>query len=560
MYTHIAMPDLEHRLRNHDLGFLQIIASLWGVDFSAPDARSGLPKLTRTLLNPELALEIVDTLPDGARQALDALILNDGWMAWPRFTRKFGQLREVGPGKRDREKPYLEPISSTEVLWYRGLIGRDFLMQGGELQECAYIPDDLLSMLPPPLPTGPQPPGRAASPGEKAHIWHANDRVLDHTCTLLAALRMEDPKRSPDVEDWQPPFEVVYALLSAMKLITSSEQPVAEDARPFLEMPRGKALAWLVRGWRESPLFNELHLVPSLVCEGAWHNDPKGTRDFLLDVLGEVPEKKWWNLDSFVEAIYERKPDFQRPAGDFDSWLIRDAQTNESLAGFKHWNAVEGALIRFMITGPMHWLGLMDLASPSIDAPVKAFRFSDWASDLLMGKPTPNELNEDQAIKAYSDATITAGTLTPRIGRYQVSRFCQWLGEHEGIYTYQVTPRSLQAVSEQGLKPSHLETVLNKYGEAPPPSLIKALHQWDKNHGQVKIHPAMILRVEDPKILRALRESPAGRFISDPLGPTAAIIEPGAVDKVASALARLGYLSDVDFSTIDTKLTDQDAS
>jgi hypothetical protein len=118
----------------------------------------------------------------------------------------------------------------------------------------------------------------------------------------------------------------------------------------------------------------------------------------------------------------------------------------------------------------------------------------------------------------------------------------------------------LQAASEQGLKPSHLETLLNKYGEAPPPSLIKALHQWDKNHGQVKIHPAMILRVEDPKILGALRDSPAERFISDPLGPTAAIIEPGAADKVASALARLGYLSDVDFSTIDTKQTDQDAS
>jgi len=560
MYTHNAMPDLEHRLRNHDLGFLQIIASLWGVDLSAPDARTALPKLTRSLLNTELVLEIVDALPDGVRQALDALILNNGWMAWPRFTLKFGQLREVGPGKRDREKPYLEPISSTEVLWYRGLIGRDFLMREGELQECAYIPDDLLSMLPPPLPTGPEPPGRAASPGEKAAIWHANDRVLDHTCTLLAALRMEDPKRSPDVEDWQPPFEVVYALLSAMKLITSSEQPVPEDARPFLEMPRGKALAWLVRGWRESPLFNELHLVPSLVCEGAWHNDPKGTRDFLLDILGEVPENKWWHLDSFVESIYERKPDFQRPAGDFDSWLIRDAQTDESLAGFKHWDAVDGALIRFMITGPMHWLGLMDLASPAVDAPVKAFRFSDWASDLLLGKPTPNAPNEDQTIKAYSDATITAGTLTPRIARYQVSRFCQWLGEQEGIYSYQVTPRSLQAASEQGLKPSHLETLLNKYGEAPPPSLIKALHQWDKNHGQVKIHPAMILQVEDPKILGALRDSPAGRFISDPLGPTAAIIEPGAADKVASALARLGYLSDVDFSTIDTKPTDQDAS
>ena len=100
----------------------------------------------------------------------------------------------MGPGRRDREKPYLEPVSPTEVLWYRGLIGQDFLMREGELQECAYIPDNLLVLLPPPLPTGPEPPGRAASPGEKAHVWKANDRMLDHTCTLLAALRMEDPR------------------------------------------------------------------------------------------------------------------------------------------------------------------------------------------------------------------------------------------------------------------------------------------------------------------------------------------------------------------------------
>lgn len=542
------MPDLKHRFRTHDLGFLKIVAELWGVDLSAPDARTALPQLTHALLDQALVLEIVDSLPDDAREALDALIRNEGWMAWPRFTLKFGKLREMGPGRRDREKPYLEPVSPTEVLWYRGLIGQDFLMREGELQECAYIPDDLLALLPPPLPHGPEPPGRPASPGEKAHIRPAKDSVLDHTCTLLAALRMEDPRRSPVVDNWQPPYEVIYALLSAMKLITSNEQPVPEDARPFLEMPRGKALAWLVGGWRESELFNELKLIPSLICEGAWHNNPKIARDFLLDTLGEVPEGKWWNLESFVEAIYNREPDFQRPAGDFDTWLIRDADTGDSLSGFKHWDAVDGELIRYMITGPMHWLGLMDLASSSPDASIRAFRFSDWASDLLLGKPATNAPKEDQPIKAFSDGTITASTLTPRIARYQVSRFCQWVSEREDTYTYKLTPKSLQSGAEQGLKPVHLDTLLKKYGEAPPPSLIKALNQWDKKGGQVKIHPAVILQVADTKILAALRESSARRFISDPLGPTAAIIEPGAAEKVASALVRLGYLSDVDFS------------
>jgi len=541
------MPDLTHRLHNQDLGFLQIVAELWGVELDAPDARSALPLLVHDLLEPALVMEVVEALPDKTRAALDSLILNSGWMAWSRFIREYGSLREVGPGRRDREKPYLDPISPTETLWYRGLIGRDFLKREGELQECAYIPDDLLNMLPDVAPAGSKPPGRAASPGETGYIIQASDRILDHACTLLAALRLEDPRRSPAVDGWQPPVNIVHALLAAMKLITSSEQPVPEDARPFLEMPRGEALAWLVRGWRESALFNELNLMPTLVCEGAWHNDPRQARQKILDFLSEVPEDTWWHLDSFVDAIREIEPDFQRPAGDFDTWLIRDAETGDSLQGMMHWENVDGDLIRFLITGPMHWLGLMNLAAPSKREKVAAFRLSTWAPQLLNGQPVDRP-EEDQQVKSFSDGTIMAGTLTPRLGRYQISRFCLWVDETEEQYTYQLTPASLNKAAEQGLKVVHLERLLNKYGEAPPPSLIQALNQWDKQGGQVRIHSHIVLRVESPRILQALRESPASRFLGEPLGPTSAIIKPGAVEKVTRALARLGYLSDVELT------------
>jgi len=541
------MPDLSHCIHDHDLGFLKIIAELWGVEMNAPDARTALSLLSRSLLDPILVTEVVEALPDEARKGLDALIGNSGWMTWSRFTRDYGILREVGPGKRDREKPYLDPMSATEILWYRGLIGRDFLKKDAEFQECVYIPDDLLVLMPPVEVNGPIPPGRPASPGEQGYILEVSDRILDHTCTLLAALRLGDDQRSPKVSEWQPPLDVVYALLEAIKLISSSEQPVPEEARDFLEMPRGEALAWLVQGWRQSNLFNELRLIPGLACEGAWHNEPLAARGRILDFLSEVPEGRWWNLDSFIKAIYEQEPDFQRTAGDFDSWLIRDAVTGKSLQGIQQWDQVDGALIRYLITGPMHWLGLMDLASPGEGELITAFRFSSWAPSLFMGKPV-EQPKEDQIMTALSDGIITAGRFTPRLARYQVSRFCEWVGEEMEKYTYQLTPASLRQAADQGLKVAHLETLLKKYGETPPPSLKKALYQWEKKGEQVRIHPCTVLRVEDPKILQALRETPAGRFLGDPLGPTSAIVRSGAIGKVAAALARLGYLSEVEIS------------
>jgi len=556
MYTRSNMPDLMHRLQSHDLGFLDIVAELWGVERIAIDVRSALPPLTKALLDSSLLNEVVETLPVKAREALDALVLNAGWMPWARFTQKFGPLRDVGPGKRDREKPYLDPISPTEILWYRALIGRDFLRRGGELQECAYIPDDLLEHLPPVTPSQPTPPGRAASPGETAHIHRVSDRIVDHTCTLLAALRLGEPQRSPGASDWQPPFPVVYALLAAMKLISSDEQPIPEDARPFLEMTRGEALTWLVQGWRESAAFNELRLMPGLICEGAWKNDPVMARNRILARLSDIPEGKWWHLDAFIHAIYTLEPDFQRPAGDFDTWLIRDAQNGQPLNGLQHWDRVDGAMLRFLITGPLYWLGLINLASPAQGKEITAFRFSAWSEELLLGRPVTGLLREDQPIVAVSDGTLTVSTHTPRLARYQVSRFCLWTQEYEERYTYRLTPASLSVAGEQGLKIAHLESLLNKYGESMPPSLLTALSQWDQKGGQARIHPAVVLRVENPRILLALRESPAGRFIREPLGPTAVILSPGAAEKVSTALARLGYLTDVAFIPGELNLTE----
>jgi hypothetical protein len=80
---------------------------------------------------------------------------------------------------------------------------------------------------------------------------------------------------------------------------------------------------------------------------------------------------------------------------------------------------------------------------------------------------------------------------------------------------------------------------------------VQALHQWEKDGQQARIHPCVVLRVGDPKILQALRSTPADRFLGDVLGPTVVTVNPGAVEKVRSALARLGYLTDVDFAGED---------
>lgn len=546
------MPDLIQSLQDQDLSHLQIVARLWGVELDAPQARSALDLLASALLDRQLVAEVVAALPTEAQAALQDLLRNQGRLPWSLFTRRYGTVREMGPARRDREKPYLDLTSSAEILWYRAMVGRAFFDTPAGPEEFAYLPEDLMRFLPAFHVESSQPLGRQAHPKERAIPILASDRILDDACTLLAALRMNLSWESlsfslnrtphPPIPINPPPLRF---LLSTSGLLDSQDLPLPKPTRAFLEAGRGVALAQLARAWLSSSDFNELALMPDLILEGEWENDPLRARRSILDLLSLIPQDTWWSLEAFVTAVRQQFPDFQRPAGDYDSWFIRERESGEFLRGFEHWDQVDGALIRYLIAGPLHWLGIVDLAVPAAGESVSAFRFSAWATDLLKGDPPIGLPSEEETILVRSDARLRLDRRVPRAVRYQVARFCEWEGEKGEVYNYLLTPSSLERARQQGLRVNHLIALLRRHAATVPPSLVKALERWDEHGTQARLARLMVLRVSTPDILKELRASPAARFLGEPLGPTAVIVKPAAREKVIKALAEMGFLSDV---------------
>lgn len=556
------MPDLFHSLQGKDLGHLRIIASLWGIELNAPDVHTALPFLVKSMLDRRLMGEVVEALPFEAQSGLQALVGGEGRLTWSIFARRFGGLREMGPGRRDRERPYLSPSSPTEILWYRGLIGRAFLkdQDQAEAQEYTFIPEEFLTWLPSIQNKEQEQPGRLATPIECAVPMLATDRIIDHTCTLLAGLRLGMDMDQLPAANWGIPYPVLTGLLSSANLIDPANLPLPEPTRAFLEAQRGEALAILVRGWMSSALFNELRLLPGIKCEGEWRNNPLETRQKLLAMLAHVPPQTWWNLPSFVSAVYGRQPDFQRSAGEYDAWLIRRVENEESLIGSAHWDDVEGVLVRFLLTGPMHWLGIIDLATNRMDGPPIAFRFSAWGSALLKGEIPVGLGREDSLFQVTTEGRLILPQFTSRAVRYQIARFCQWDPEKTGENHYRITPASLERARSQGLRPGHLISLMRRCASAPPtPALVQSLERWDENGPQAALEPAVILRVKSPEILAALRRTPAARFLGDPLNPTTTIVKEGAVEKVMKALAGLGYLANSKVE-INDRLSDSNSN
>ncbi len=546
------MPDLIQSLLDKDLGHLQIVAEFWGVDLHAPDARSALPELALAILDPQVVEETIDILPAIAREALDALVANQGRITWAAFSRQFGEIRVMGPGRRDREQAHRNPISAAETLWYRALVARAFFDTPRGPEEFAYIPENLLPFLrdegltPSEVHHSQVPLGRPATAAEKAHRIAANDRVLDDACTLLAARRMAQSVEQLDLA-WSVPVPALRAILAAAGVLDVQGDVVLDKAKTFLEMARGQALAQLVSQWRSSELFNELVLIPHLLFEGKWANQPRETREKVLSILESLPPDGWWSLPAFVQSIRDTMPDFQRKAGDYDSWYIRDRRTGQYLRGFESWDSVDGELIRYLIYGPLHWLGIFDLAAPEPDGPITAFRRSSLGPALLAGKIPGGLPRETKPAHVRSDGRYALPYLAPRVARYQLARFGEWEGERGGAYRYRLTPDSLAQARESGLRVSHLLALLEKYADSTPPNVVKALDRWDRQGAEARLEQVTVLRLNSPDLLQALRRSRAARFLGTPLGPTAIVVKDGAGDRVLAILAEMGYLGKVQF-------------
>jgi hypothetical protein len=542
------MPNLLQSLQNYDLGHLHIIAELWGISLSAPDARQGRKNLAKEMLaSHELAAEIVESLPAEAQQALSELLSYGGQIPWHLFSQHYGQIREMGPGKRDREQPYLTPTSTAERLWYLGVFARAFFDTPDGPREYAYIPEDLVPHLPEFLKSAlpATPLSRPAAPAERAHPIPVNDQIIDHATSLLAARRMglDTEVIEAYASKWPMSVEVLSSLLSSSGLLDESGIPVADPARIFLEKPRPEALLHLVSAWLDSDQHDDLRLIPHLEVEGEWKHHPSLARRSALSLLETLSTGTWWSLPAFISTVKAQRPDFLRPSGDYTSWYLKDRQTDQYLRGFEHWEQVEGAYLQYLITGPMHWLGLIELASPSQDSPPSVFRFSPWYAYLINKQPPPiPEIEETLSLN--SQGYILIPRHVSCAVRYLVARFCEWLPLKRELYHYRLTPRSLQAAEEQGLKVRHLLTILERHSKSPlPPNVPKSLERWQEHGTQITFQQSVILRVNHPEVLKALLDSPAKRFLGIPLGPTAITVNSGALQKVMDILMQLGYLS-----------------
>jgi hypothetical protein len=175
---------------------LRAIAERRGIELTTNRHREVVEQLAEELLQPESIADILETLKPQERDALESLVSEGGRNKFHLFARQYGEIRAFGPGSLERERPWEDPVSTAEGLWYSGLIYRAFDEAEGQTSEFVFVPQDLLPLLPGVKRTSPTFVVEAVPTPSVTR--EGDPTLIQDTCAFLSYLQNEEVKPLKD--------------------------------------------------------------------------------------------------------------------------------------------------------------------------------------------------------------------------------------------------------------------------------------------------------------------------------------------------------------------------
>jgi hypothetical protein len=575
------MRTLAISLGEHSLAMLRAIAELRGVTLASSNRDEAAAQLAAAMSDEAATMAAVQGAPHDAQAAWTALQRSGGKMKAATFARQFGEIRPVGPGRLEREALWRSPDNAAESLWYRGLIFRAFADFGDGPIEYFYVPEDLplprlelaqgarpRSVILPSMP----PPPRAR---------HALNSLAVDTCTVLAHLREHPLPATENVLPWaevvtrmQDAFllpdpvrcELLLALASCLGWLAPDRgRWVLDNQRvgAWLRLTHWEQMSLLFSTWRDTVLWNDLRHTPGLLPEGEWANNPALARERLLRLLRRLDARAWHRIPDVIGLMKKVDPDFQRPDGNYSGWYLRDAATGHYLSGFETWDAVEGRLLRFLLEGPLFWLGALalsddrdrvDVDSQNQDGPV--FRLTPAGAAWLSSR-MPQQPPQPARLIVADDFTVTAPLLLPLLDRFRLARFSEdvpvdrWEKRRETLVPsptkHRISRASLARAREGGLKPEDAVTFLRRAAADRVPSrVVMAIERYGQLGGEVRVTRGAVLSVADASTLAALRaDSLVAPLLGELVSAQAVVVPEKHIDRLLAILKDSGYTVDL---------------
>ena len=540
------MATLYDTFRDYEIDLLEMITEHWGIEDAVNWRKEPANQIAVAIRDKALFTEIVTSLPEPAQAAFHMLAEKGGRIEREVFARKYGDVREMGAAVREKERPDRVPCNESETLFYRGLIALAFFEVKGETKEYYFIPDEFLIYSQQASKTDEMPSLQPLASSKKIDISTRDAPDLLQMLTLrLAILRgnITETEFGGIIQIDAIPF--LDALLKENGILDKDRNISTSEGKTILLEEETDLLRELYKNWYKSEQTNDLRMVPELEFDGQWVNNPIKPRKAIVDMIQALHAEQWYQLEEMVQWIYETSPHFMRFGGEYEQWFIKKRGREEYLHGFDAWPEVDGAYARYLISGPLHWLGMIELGQQKGADENLLFKKHNTEEYLIDKKPNETKVSQPQRAIIHKNGEIYLPIKTEREMLYHFARFCIWNGKNESYFKFKLTPDAIRRAADQQVSISHIETIFRKYGQEPiPDNIFTLLSRWKKSGAEIEIEEQVIVRFKDPKTLKQLNNKIIQNLIMDILNPTTVIIRKQDLRKFENALVEAGYLAE----------------
>lgn len=338
---------------------------------------------------------------------------------------------------------------------------------------------------------------------------------------------------------------LLFIRLLLMKLGLLQERRgaiVAAPADEFFSLPLLERARRCFHLWLETPFWNELAYIPDVVVRPGpapldpAHEETVRARLAVVERVLRVPPETTYPFPTFIARtkLYvpyllfprqygsraERYSMGSNPYG-WDFRLRRGWLTHR-----EGWHLVEGGFIRSVVSGPLHWLGLVEMRA---EEHADAFRLASGAP-LLVSETMP-ETEEVQWGRLVVQPNFELVALAPVSEALLVNldRFAERV-RLEHIAQYRLTKAGVTRAVQSGMSIETIRQVLEQAaGGAIPQNVQYSLTEWERQARRIELwRGATLLEVDNPALLDALFTDEAIRsLLGRRLSPTLAEV-PGA--------------------------------
>ena len=353
---------------------------------------------------------------------------------------------------------------------------------------------------------------------------------------------------------------LLFTRLLLMKLGLLYERHGVVHAAPadtFFALPLLERARRCYRLWLETAFWNELAYLPDVVLRPTpaplepAHEEAVRARQMVIQRVLRAKPEVWHQQATFIARtkLYVPYLLFPRQYGSrvdrysigsnpygWDFRLRRGWLTHR-----EGWHLVEGAFIRSVISGSLHWLGLTELND---EEHPDAFRLS---SDIaLVSSDLPIQVEEPAWGRLIVQPTFELVALAPVSEALLVSldRFAERV-RLEHIAQYRLTRAAVTRAIQVGLHADAIQEVLERAAGGEIPQNVRySLMEWERQARRIELWSGVtLLEVDDPALLDALFAGEQTRsMMSRRLTPLLAEVASDQLASIQDFLWRRNYL------------------